>query len=213
MPSIYVFKRKKDGKPSKYYTAQIRFGEKAGGAAYLRSTGATDRREAEAVARRIAREKAEAEKAPPQEPPAEDGPHNSGDDVLQVDLGEGSRASIRQGYPVQVALIVELIGEHQKIRDLGNKEVSAFVRDAKLREMGPVPINRCLGRLRATMNYAALHWEEEIKTVSWMKMMQGGDRRSRRLPVSRRSQAAYGAASSAHRHGLRLHPIYRLSAG
>jgi integrase len=50
--------------------------------------------------------------------------------------------------------------------------VHNFVQDAKAGGAGPVPINRCLGRLRATMNYAVEMWEQEIRIISWRKMMQ-----------------------------------------
>jgi integrase len=172
MPSIYVFKRKKAGKASKFYTAQIRIGNEKGRATYLRSTGATDRREAEAVARRLMREIIEDLKSPQPEPEKEDDHLTLADMFSNWIMERGHELRSGKDIKWQVSLILELIGGNRKARDIGNKEVSAFVRDAKVRGYGPVPINRCLSRIRATMNYAALRWEEPIKVISWMKMME-----------------------------------------
>lgn len=172
MSSIYVFKRKKGGKASKFYTAQIRIGSKENRTTHLRSTGATDRREAEAVARRLMREIIEEIERPAPSPPPEDN-HLTLTDMFSNWIAERGH-ELRSGKDIkwQVSLLLELIGGSLKARDIGNKEVSGFVRDAKARGYGPVPINRCLSRLRATMNYAALRWEEPVKIVSWMKMME-----------------------------------------
>lgn len=167
MPSIYVFKRKRKGRPEKVYSAEIRFGEKHGGASYLRSTGVTDRREAEAVARRLAREIEEKEL--PQR----------GKEILTVAdmfsrwIDEHGR-ELRSGKDIkwQIEMLLRLLGSAKVVRELGNKEVSAFVQDAKADKQGPVVINRCLGRLRATMNYAAVHWEEPVRIINWKAMMQ-----------------------------------------
>lgn len=174
MPSIYVFRRKKAGKESRYYTAQIRFGEGEGGHSFLRSTKATERREAEAVARRLAREIAEelknqSDASPVPEP---DAPLTVDQMFSRWILDRGRELRSAKDIRWQMALLRDLIGGSKAVREIGNKDVSAFVSDAKLRGMGPVPINRCLSRLRATMNYAALHWEEPVKLISWVTMMQ-----------------------------------------
>jgi len=174
MPSISVFKRKgKDGKAARVYSAQIRFGQKQGGAAYLRSTGATDKREAEAVARQIAREIEEKELP------------RRGVEILTVEdmfsrwIDDVGR-ELRSGKDIawQIKTILELLGGAREVRDISNKDISGFVQDAKRAGAGPVKINRCLERLRGTMNYAAEMWEEPIRVISWRKMMQeeGGNR-------------------------------------
>lgn len=167
MPSIYVFKRKRKGKPEKAYSAEIRFGEDHGYAAYLRSTGKADRREAEAAARQLARDIEENELP------------RRGQNILTIEsmfsrwIDERGH-ELRSGKDLkwQIELILRLLGGAKVVRDLGNKEISAFVLDAKLDKQGAVPINRCLSRLRATLNYAATHWEEPVKVINWKAMMQ-----------------------------------------
>jgi len=167
MSSVCIFKRKRKGKPEKIYTAQIRFGESHGGATYWRSTGVTDRREAEAIARRIAREIEENELP------------RRGVEILTVAdmfsrwIDERGH-ELRSGKDIkwQIEMILRLVGGTKEVRELGNKDINAFVQDAKLEKAGPVVINRCLGRLRATLNYAAEMWEEPVKVISWKKLMQ-----------------------------------------
>jgi integrase len=167
MPSVSVFKRKRKGKRDKIYTAQIRFGEKHGGASYLRSTGVADKREAEAIARRIAREIEEKELP------------RRGVEVLTLDIMfsrwiDERGQELRSGKDIkwQIEMLLRLMGGVKIVSEIGNKDVHNFVQDAKAGGAGPVPINRCLGRLRATMNYAVEMWEQEIRIISWRKMMQ-----------------------------------------
>lgn len=167
MPSISVFKRKRKGKADKIYSAQIRFGDKQGSASYLRSTGVTDRREAEAVARRIAREIEEKELP------------RRGQEVLIVEtmfsrwIDEHGRL-LRSGKDIkwQIEMLLRFLGGAKVVSEIGNKDIHNIVLDARAAGIGPVPINRCLSRLRATMNYAAEMWEEPIRVISWRKMMQ-----------------------------------------
>jgi integrase len=167
MPGIYIFKRKRNGQPEKVYTAKIRFGSEHGGATYLRSTGVTDRREAESIARRIAREIED-----------KDLPRR-GQEILTIAdmfsrwIDERGR-ELRSGKDIkwQIEMLLRLLGGAKIVRELGNREVSGFVQDAKAEKQGAVVINRCLGRLRATMNYAAIHWEEPVKVINWKAMMQ-----------------------------------------
>lgn len=168
MPSIYVFKRKRRGKPEKTYSAQIRFNEKEGkGASYLRSTGATDKREAEAAARQIAKDIQEREL-----------PHRGSTFLtLETMFARWIRergAELRSGKDIrwQIQLVLRLMDGALEVRAIGNKEIHTFVQDAKAEGIGPVPINRSLSRLRGTMNYAAEMWEEPIRVIAWKKMMQ-----------------------------------------
>jgi integrase len=166
MPGIYIFRRKRHGRPEKVYTAKIRFGAEHGGATYLRSTGVTDRREAEAIARRIARELEEKEL-----------PRRGQEIITVADMFsrwiDERGHELRSGKDIkwQIEMILRLLGGAKIVRELGNKEVSGFVQDAKAEKQGPVVINRCLSRLRATMNYAAIHWEEPVKVINWKAMM------------------------------------------
>lgn len=169
MPSIYVFRRKwkdKDGRPqtAKEFSAQIRF---AGGARYLRSTGEADKRKAQAAARRIAAE-IEAKELP-----------KRGKDVMTmetmfarwiVERGE----ELRSGKDIkwQIEKLLHFIGGARVVAEIGNKEVHGFVVDAKLAGNGAVVINRCLERLRGTMNYAARRWEESVRVIDWKEFKQ-----------------------------------------
>lgn len=165
MPSIYVYRRKsKTGKLASTYTAQIKF---SGGAQYLRSTGESDRRKAEAAARQIMAE-IEAKELP-----------KRGVEILTVEAmfarwivehGNGLRSG--KDIKWQIEKILKLIGGAREVRDLGNKDVNGFVQDAKTEGAGAVTINRCLETLRATMNYAAMRWEEPVKVIAWKTFRQ-----------------------------------------
>jgi integrase len=169
MPSIYVFRRKwkdKDGKPqtAKEYSAEIRF---AGGARYLRSTGETEERKAKGAARRIAAE-IEANELP-----------KRGKEVLTLasmfTRWTNERGNeLRSGKDVawQIEKLLQFIGAAREVAEIGNKDVNGFVHDAKLAKLGPVVINRCLERLRATMNYAAKRWEEPVRVIDWKEFRQ-----------------------------------------
>jgi integrase len=167
MASIYVFKRKRGGKLDKIYSAQIRFGEKHDGASYLRSTGVTDRREAEAVARRIARELEEKELP------------RRGAEILTVDemfsrwIDErGNELRSKKDIKWQIEKLLHFISGSREVRDLSNKDINGFVQDAKASGAGAVTINRCLETLRAVMNYAAMRWEEPVKVIAWKTFRQ-----------------------------------------
>lgn len=159
MPSFYVYRR---GKTAKVFTAQIKF---AGGARYLRSTGETDKRKAEAVARRMMAE-IEAKELP-----------RRGVEILTVEtmfsrwIVEHGQ-SLRSGKDIkwQVEKILRFIGGAREVRDLSNKDINGFVQDAKAEGAGAVTINRCLETLRAVMNYAAMRWEEPVKVIAWKTM-------------------------------------------
>lgn len=167
MPSIYVFKRKRKGKADKVYSAEIRFGEEHGGASYLRSTRVADRREAEAVARRIAREIEDKEL-----------PRRGVEIMTTAEMfsrwidERGHELRSKKDIKWQIELILEHIGGAREVRDLGNKDIHKFVMAAKRDGSGAAVINRCLGRLRATMRYAAVKWEEPVRVISWKDMMQ-----------------------------------------
>lgn len=169
MPSIYVFRRKwkdKDGKPqtAKEYSAEIRF---AGGARYLRSTGETEERRAKAAARGIAAE-IEAKELP-----------KRGKEVTTletmfakwiVERGEDLRS--RKDIKWQIEMLLKFMGGTREVAEIGNKDVNGFVQDAKLAGNGAVVVNRCLERLRATMNYAARRWEEPVRVIDWKEFRQ-----------------------------------------
>jgi integrase len=169
MPRIYVFRRKwkdKDGidRTAKEFSAEIRFGSRA---RYLRSTGETEERKAKSAARRIAAE-IEAKELP-----------KRGKEVLTLDVMFARWINevgheLRSGKDIrwQVQTLLRLIGAAREVSEIGTKDVSGFVQDAKQQGAGPVKINRCLERLRGTMNYAAEIWEEPIRVISWKKLMQ-----------------------------------------
>lgn len=169
MPSIYVFRRKwkdKDGRPqtAKEFSAQIRF---AGGARYLRSTGEADKRKAQAAARRIAAE-IEAKELP-----------KRGKDVMTmetmfarwiVERGE----ELRSGKDIkwQIEKLLHFIGGARVVAEVSNSTIHGFAMDAKQSGLSGVVINRCLERLRATMNYAAKRWEAPVRVIDWKEFRQ-----------------------------------------
>ncbi len=169
MPSIYVFRRKwkdKTGRTqtAKEFSAEIRF---TGGARYLRSTGETEERRAKAAARSIAAQ-IEAKELP-----------KRGKEVTTletmfakwiVERGE----ELRSGKDIkwQIEMVLKFMGGAREIAEIGNKDINGFVHDAKLAGNGAVVINRCLERLRATMNYAAKRWEEPVRVIDWKEFRQ-----------------------------------------
>jgi integrase len=169
MPSIYVFRRKwkdKEGKQqiAKEFSAEIRF---SGGARYLRRTGETEERRAKAAARGLAAD-IEAKELP-----------RRGKEVMTLGKmfakwGMEKGNELRSGKDVawQIEKLMQFIGEAREVAEIGNKDVNGFVQDAKLAGHGPVVINRCLERLRATMNFAAKRWEEPVRVIDWREFRQ-----------------------------------------
>lgn len=171
MPSIIVVKRvrkNKDGQKvsDSKYSAQIRFGAPHN-ASYLRSTGETDKRRAEAAARKLAQE-IEKHELP-----------RRGLEILTVENMfaqwiEEHGKHLRSGKDLawQIRKILELVGGARPVRDLGNRDIHGFVQDAKAMGSSSVTINRCLETFRSVLNYAADRWEEPVRRISWGTMRQ-----------------------------------------
>jgi integrase len=169
MPSFNVFRRKwkdKDGieRTAKEYSAEIRF---KGGARYLRSTGEADRRKAEAAARRIAAE-IEANELP-----------KRGKEVLTLErmfarwiVEKGHELRSGKDIKWQIETLMKYIGGAREVADIENETLNGFVVDAKLNGLGPVVINRCLERLRATMNYAGRRWGAIVRVIDWKEFRE-----------------------------------------
>lgn len=87
-----------------------------------------------------------------------------------VERGE----ELRSGKDIkwQIKTLLRFIGGSREIAEFGNKDVNGFVQDAKLNDVGSVAINRCLERLRGTMNYAAKRWEATVRVIDWTEFRQ-----------------------------------------
>lgn len=169
MPSFNIFRRKwkdKSGveRTAKEYSAEIRF---SGGARYLRSTGEADRRKAEAAARRIASE-IEAHELP-----------KRGKEALTLET-MFARWIVEKGHELrsgkdikwQIETVLKFIGGAREVSEIDNATVNGFVVDAKLSGAGAVTINRCLERIRATMNYAARRWGAIVRVIDWKEFRE-----------------------------------------
>lgn len=166
MPSIYVSRRRrksKDGKTrlDKFYTVRVRFGRKPD-AEFLRSTGKTTEREAVIEGRRIAR-KIEEHELP-----------RLGKQVMTLDLmlgrwfdEKGYKLKSQKDIPWQVKRLMDGIGAARPVEDISNKDIHSFVQDALEGGASAVTINRCLTLIRSVMRYAAVKWEEPVKTIDW----------------------------------------------
>jgi len=166
MVSISLVKRRyrlADGTKaeSKTWYAQIRWSNPR--ASYLRDTGSTARREAQSIANRLAREIEENELRDLYKP------RHTLEGMFSTWIEESGK-ELRSGKDIkwQITLLLEVMGGKTPIKDISNKTIHEFVQGAKERKKSHTVINRCLTRLRATLNYAARKWEAPVSNkIDW----------------------------------------------